>query len=288
MRNIPEALQARLDSGATSLATCWRLLRNDGVTLGFTDHDRDITLDGVTHRAGAGFMGSEAASRFDLSIDGGEISGALDDASLSEAQLAAGLFDGATVETWLVDWSDPELRLLTARGSLGEVRRDGQAFTAEIRGPADALAQESGRLFTAQCSADLGDARCGVNIAASVYSGAGDVSALEGASQLVVSGLGDFADGHFTAGRLQWTDGVNVGLAVEIKEHRHADGIVRLALWQMMPEPISAGDAFTITAGCDKRFETCRARFGNGANFRGFPHIPGNDFVLGYPAPRAG
>ena len=122
MREIPDALQARLDSGVTTLATCWRLSRNDGVTLGFTDHDRDISFDGVTHRAGAGFIASEAVSRFDLAIDGGEVSGALDDASLNDAHLAAGLFDGAHIETWLVDWNAPELRLLTARGCLSVVR----------------------------------------------------------------------------------------------------------------------------------------------------------------------
>jgi uncharacterized phage protein (TIGR02218 family) len=54
-------------------------------------------------------------------------------------------------------------------------------------------------------------------------------------------------------------------------------------LWQQMPQPIAAGDTFVVTAGCDKRFATCRDRFANGVNFRGFPHIPGNDFVVRYP-----
>jgi uncharacterized phage protein (TIGR02218 family) len=40
------------------------------------------------------------------------------------------------------------------------------------------------------------------------------------------------------------------------------------------------GDAFRIAAGCDKRFSTCREKFANAVNFRGFPHMPGNDFVL--------
>jgi uncharacterized phage protein (TIGR02218 family) len=101
-----------------------------------------------------------------------------------------------------------------------------------------------------------------------------------GVSAIAVEGLGDFAEGIFTAGCLTWTSGANSGLAVEIKEHWITGGEVQLTLWQAMSETIGEGDAFTVTAGCDKRFETCRDRFANSINFRGFPHIPGNDFVI--------
>ncbi len=121
-------------------------------------------MPGVTFRAGTGFTSSEAVSRFDLSVDGAEISGALADDQLTDADLAAGRYDAAQVETWLVDWSDPSLKVLTARGTLGEVRREGHAFTAELRGLADLLSQESGRLYTAKCGADLGDARCKIDL----------------------------------------------------------------------------------------------------------------------------
>jgi uncharacterized phage protein (TIGR02218 family) len=287
MRAIPFALQAKLDSGVTTLARCWKLVRRDGVVMGFTDHDRGLVVDGVTCRAGTGFTASEATSRFDLSVDGAEISGALADQSLTDADLAAGRYDAAEVETWLVDWSDPSLKVLTARGTLGEVRREGQAFTAELRGLAAALSQESGRLYTAKCGADLGDARCKVDLTQPSLRGSGAVTALEGTSVFTASGLGGFADGLFTAGRLSWTGGANAGLAIEIKQHGVAAGAVRLTLWQAMPEPVAVGDTFAVTAGCDKSFATCRARFANTDNFRGFPHIPGNDFLLATPAPGA-
>ena len=89
----------------------------------------------------------------------------------------------------------------------------------------------------------------------------------------------------FTSGKLAFTSGANDGLAVEVKTHRVASDGVHIELWQQMPEPIEAGDSFTVTAGCDKRFATCRDRFANAVNFRGFPHIPGNDFVISYPVP---
>lgn len=288
MRSIPSALQAKLDSGVTTLARCWVLHRRDGVVRGFTDHDADIVIDEVTCRAGTGFTASEATSRFDLSVADSEITGALSDASLTEADLAAGRYDAANIETWLVDWSEPGLRVLTARGSLGEVKREGAAFTAELRGLADLLAQESGRFYTAKCGADLGDARCGVDLSNPTYRGTGAVSTVTGTSQFVASGLDGFATAWFSAGRLTWTGGANAGLSVEIKQHRIESGHAVLSLWQAMAEPVALGDTFVITAGCDKTFTTCRDRFVNSLNFRGFPHIPGNDFVMSYPTPGGG
>jgi uncharacterized phage protein (TIGR02218 family) len=285
MRAIPSALQARLDSGVTMLAQAWKLIRRDGLTAGFTDHDRDLIFDGVTFRAGTGFAASEATGRFDLSVDGGDIAGALDGDGLSEDDLAAGHYDAAAIETWLVDWSDVSLRVLTARGRLGEVKREGIAFIAEIRGLADLLSQESGRLYTAKCGADLGDGRCRVDLADPARRGNGTVDAMLGTSIFVAGGIAGFADGYFTAGRLSWTGGANAGLAIEVKLHRAGDGEQLLSLWQAMPEPITAGDTFAVTAGCDKSLATCRDRFANSDNFRGFPHIPGNDFIMSYPAP---
>jgi uncharacterized phage protein (TIGR02218 family) len=259
--------------------------RRDGVVLGFTDHDCDLVVGGVTCRAGTGFTASEATSRFDLSVDGSEISGAFSDDALSEADLAAGRYDAAEVATWLVDWSDVALKVLIARGSLGEVRREGAAFTAELRGLADALAQDSGRLFTARCGVDLGDGKCRVDLTNSTFRRSGAVTAIEGTSLVTVSGLEGLADGWFTAGRVVWTTGANAGIAVEVKQHHIAAGEVRLSLWQAMAEPIAVGDGFAITAGCDKSFATCRDRFANTSNFRGFPQIPGNDFIVSYPLP---
>lgn len=288
MRDIPPAFQARLDTGVTTLAHCWKLTRRDGVVQGFTDHDDDLVVDEVTYRAGTGFTSSEAASRFDLSVDGAEIAGALSDDALNEGDLAAGRYDAASVETWLVDWSDVSLRVLMARSTLGEVKREGQAFSAELRGLADRLSQQSGRLFTVRCSADLGDARCRFDFVAAGLQGGGSVASIESASTIIAAGLDTFVEGVFSGGKLTWISGANDGLSVEIKEHRTASGHARLSLWQAMPEVIASGDSFTITAGCDKRFMTCRDRFSNAVNFRGFPHIPGNDFVIASPDAGAG
>lgn len=285
MRSIPPALQARLDAGATTLARCWTVARTDGAVQGFTDHDEDIVVDGVVCSAGTGFAASEATQQLGLAIGGSELSGALSSATLNEDDLAAGRYDAAAVKVFLVDWSAPELKLLLAAGVLGEVRREGAAFTAELRGPAHRLAEDSGRLYTATCAADLGDARCTVDLGSPALRGSGSVAVPQSAAAFAASGLDGFVAGWFTAGRLTWSTGANAGVAVEVKTHRVAAGTVTLTLWQALPEPTAAGDTFVVTAGCDKRFATCRDRFANGSNFRGFPHIPGNDFIIRYAVP---
>jgi uncharacterized phage protein (TIGR02218 family) len=284
MRDIPAGLADHLASGATTLCRCWRVTRRDGVVQGFTDHDENLVFDSTAFRAGTGFEGSEIEARLGFAVTGTELHGALSSETLGEDDLAAGRYDDAKIELFLVDWSNAENRLLLRAGNLGEVRREDLAFSAEVRGIASRLDEEKGRIFAATCDADLGDTRCKIDLTHSVYRGEGTIAVLEGTGIFTAEGLDDFADDWFTQGRLQWTSGANAGLAIEIKEHRMA-GDVRLSLWQKMPSPLAIGDAFTVTAGCDKRFATCREKFANTLNFRGFPHLPGNDFVVAYAVP---
>ena len=160
-----------------------------------------------------------------------ELSGALSDDALTEADLAAGRYDAAAVEVHLVDWSEPSLRVLLTKGVLGEVRREGAAFTAELRSLAHRLAEDTGRLYTATCSADLGDARCTVDLTDAAFRGSGAVVSLDGASIFRASGLDGFDDGWFTAGKLTFTSGANAGLAIEVKTHRvDAAGVIDRAV----------------------------------------------------------
>ncbi|MCS0501095.1 DUF2163 domain-containing protein [Ancylobacter mangrovi] len=279
MRQLPETLAATLAGGATTFARCWRVTRIDGTVLGLTEHDEDLVVDGTVFRAGGGVTGSEDRSALGFAVGGGELSAALTSELIDEGDLLAGRYDGAQVELILADWSFPAAFLSLRRGTIGEVRRENGAFVAELRSLAAGLNVVRGRLFAAGCDADLGDARCAIALDAPAYRGTGTVAAVEGASLLVVSGLEGFASGWFTQGRLDFTSGANAGFASEVKGHR-IDAGVRIELWQRPPDDVAPGDAFTVTAGCDKRFETCRDRFANTLNFRGFPHMPGNDAVL--------
>jgi uncharacterized phage protein (TIGR02218 family) len=282
MRSIPSNLAAHLGDGTTSLCHCWKLIRRDGTIFGFTDHDRDLSFSGTVYAARTGLEAAEASAEIGFAVGGGEVSGALISAGLTEDDISSGLYDDASVETWLVNWSNVEERLLLDVGSIGEIRRADGGFVAEVRGLMHRFDEERGRLFRATCSADLGDGRCGVSLVSSAYSGAGVVARTDGALSIAASGTG-FADGWCTDGRLTWTSGGNAGLSVEIKVHRAMGGMDEFDLWQRTPQPITAGDAFTVTAGCDKTHAVCRKKFRNAANFRGFPHMPGNDFIIRMP-----
>jgi uncharacterized phage protein (TIGR02218 family) len=187
------------------------------------------------------------------------------------------------VEAWLVNWAAPEQRHRMRLASIGEVRREGGQFTAELRSLAHLLDQPRGRIFRATCDADLGDARCGVDLASSSWTASASVTETDGVSRISAVVPGDRPTGFFDGGALTFSGGANAGRRSEVLRHTRAGGVDRIELWQAMVAPIAVGDGFTVSAGCDKRFATCRDRFANVVNFRGFPHMPGNDFALSYP-----
>lgn len=283
MKTLSPALQSHLSSGTTTLCWCWKITRGDGLTQGFTDHDLPLAFDGVTYDAVTGFTASEVQSQLGLAVGNLTVAGALSSATLNEADLAAGLYDDAAIEIWRVNWADASQRVLMRKGNLGQVTRGKAAFQAEMRGLAHILNQPVGRAYSYGCDADLGDARCTVNLAAPAFAASGAVLAALDARRFTASGLSAFADQWFAGGKLIWASGANAGRAMEIKRHGVSGSTVSLELWLAMSEAIAAGDAFTLSAGCDKQFATCKAKFANAANFRGFPYMPGNDAVTSYP-----
>ncbi|MBZ0260814.1 MAG: DUF2163 domain-containing protein, partial [Hyphomicrobiales bacterium] len=211
-----------------------------------------------------------------LSVDNLEASGALESAQLDAERLRAGDFDHAAIEIWRVNWQDVSQRLLLRKGHLGEVTHGGTGFTAEVRGLSQLLNQTKGRVFQFGCDATLGDARCTVNLESPAYRGMGTVVTSEDNRRFTTAGLSGFATGWFSLGTLTWDSGLNAGRLEEVKLHG-AGGIIEL--WQAASFAVEPGDSFVIRAGCDKQFTTCRAKFFNRENFRGFPHLPGTDFV---------
>lgn len=284
MRAIDPELQARLDGGATTLCRCWRVRRRDGVELGFTDHDRDLSFAGLTYRAGTGMNAGVVQAGTGLSVDNSQAVGALSAAAVREEDVAAGRYDGAEIWHWLVDWQTPSLRVLMFRGNFGEIRRADGGFEVELRGLAEALNAPVGRSLMRTCDRSLGDAKCRFDTTAPGYAGEGVVAAGSAAGTLRVSGLADFAAGWFEHGVLTWLSGENAGAAGLVKSDRKdSGGPRRLELWVAPGRPAAEGDRFRVVAGCDKRAGTCRTKFNNFLNFRGFPHIPGDDWVTAYP-----
>ena len=282
MKALPAGMDVHLNSGATTLCWCWRLTRRDGTVLGFTDHDRDLTFDGTTYEATAGFSASELKESVGLSVDNLDVEGAVTSERLDEQDLLAGLYDDAKVEIFRVNWADTAQHVLMRSGSLGEVRRGDGAFTAEVRGLAHYLQQPKGRLYQYACDADLGYARCGIDLSNPVYRGTGSIAGVVSSRRFNVDGIASFASGWFERGLLVFDGGANADGQYEIRHHEVIVDTVVIELWREPALDPLVGDAVIVTAGCDKVLGTCRDKFANVANYRGFAQMPGTDFVTSY------
>ena len=284
MRVIPTSLQETLDGGASTLARCWRVTRSDGLQLGFTDHDRPLSFDGTLFEPESGFTPSAIELATGLSVDTHTVSGALQSGRIVEADIQKGLYDGAEVELFLVDWLDISSRIQLSKGRIGEIRRSGVAFEAEVTGLSDQLNQPIGNAYLHSCSCRLGEPKCGVDLMDPAFNGTATLVALGDPQQLTVTGLTAFAEGLFTGGLLTWTSGQNSGQESQVKSHLAAGTETLIELWFSPAMPAQVGDQFQITAGCNKTAEMCADLFGNIENFRGFPHIPGDDVAASYPS----
>lgn len=274
MKIISSELQNHLDGEVTTLATCWKLSIANGSVMGFTEHDSDIIFETVTYLASSGFTPTVVENSSDLSVDNLNLEGLLDSATIKEADIMAGIYDFAEIEIFQVNYKDlSQGSLKLRRGWLGEVSMGKNQFVAEVRGLTQKLSKTIGDLFSPSCRADLGDARCQVNL--TPFTKTGNITSVTGNS-VFQDTVRTEAAGFFDFGKITFTSGNNNGLSMEVKEY--TTGSITLVL--PMPYDVQVDDAYTIEAGCDKTFETCKNRFDNVINFRGEPHVPGTDQIL--------
>ncbi|MBK1636915.1 DUF2163 domain-containing protein [Rhodovulum adriaticum] len=283
MSGVGTALQAHLDGGTTTLARAWAITRCDGVVLGFTDHDRGLVFEGITFAAETGMSAQALSQTTGLSVDNSAAVGAVSSAAITEEDIQAGLYDGAGLRIWLVNWADVDQRAVLFAGSLGELSHRGGRFEVELRGLAEALNQPTGRIFHKRCAAVLGDADCRVDLDAPGLRTEAVAVAVEGQRVFRFAELPGYQPEWFVHGRLEVLSGPAKGQLGMIRADRLEHDARVIELWTELRAPVSPGDALRLTAGCDRRAETCRLKFANFLNFRGFPHIPGEDWLLSYP-----
>jgi uncharacterized phage protein (TIGR02218 family) len=280
-----EALHTHLATGSTTVCRAWTVRRRDGVMLGFTDHDRDLVVDGVACRADTGMTARALQQTTGLSVDNSEAFGALSAAAITEDDLTAGRFDGAEVQAYLVNWAVPQDFLLQFRGSLGEISRVDGSFKAELRGLTELLNRPQGMAYTPGCSAVLGDGRCRFDLSQPGYIVEVAIDAVDDGRVFTFNNFASFDERWFEGGRFSALSGAATGLVGVVKIDRQEGTHRRIELWQSLRAPIAAGDTVRIHAGCDKSATACRTKFANFLNFRGFPHIPGEDWLASYPVP---
>jgi uncharacterized phage protein (TIGR02218 family) len=278
------ALNLHLQTGATTVARAWSITRRDGLQLGFTDHDLPLTFDGLSFLPETGMTARALTQSSGLAVDNSEALGVLSDARISEADINAGLYDGAEVTTWLVNWQDVAARKILFKGHVGEIRRSGIGFEAELRGLTEALNQPQGRVFQSQCAAVLGHAACGVDLTDPVFISQRAIEVITDRQRLQWSNFSGYDMGWFTAGRLQVLDGAGKSLSAWIKADYEQAGVRVIDLWEPLRAEVQVGDQVLLQAGCDKTSATCAGKFKNIVNFQGFPFIPGEDWLIAVPA----
>lgn len=274
-------LHAHMATGQTHVCQCWLIKRRDGRAFGFTDHDRPLVFDGVTFMADSGMSARALSATTGMSVNNTEAVGLLQSDVIDPDDIAAGRFDGAEVTNWLVQWDDVDARQVKFRGTIGEITRSAGSFEAELRGLTDALNQPLGRSYLRSCSAVLGDRACRFDTDDPAYRAEAVVRQI--ADETVVTlPIGGFNESWFAHGRFTVLDGAAVGIVAAVKHDRTVQGLRQITLWEPV-RALVAGDTVQLDAGCDKRAETCREKFANMANFQGFPHVPGDDWMVSVP-----
>lgn len=266
-----------LEGPLTSAAYGWRLERRDGVTLGFTSHDHDVEIDRLLHKAVPGMMPSSITESLGLHVDGLDVRGALTADAVREDDLQAGRWDGARLSIYLFDWNNPSLgKRLLASGELGGITHSVSRFEAEFKGPASKLDRAVAPYCSPACRADFCGSACGLN-------------AMRFRHELPIAAINydivSFASplpaepNAFAFGELRWLDGANCGFQSEII----SNDVHSIRLTAPPTFAATAGNRVHLLEGCDKTIATCASRFGNAINFRGEPHLPGNDILTRYP-----
>lgn len=292
MKTTTAGMRTHLAQEVTSLALLWRIVRTDGVEFHFTTHDEDIEFPlgspSNTYKSTGGFDQSAISNQAGLNVDDVEAIAWLSDDSITIEDLRAGLFDGAEVYLSAVNYKNLSLgQVMLRRGWLGECLATPEGrFKTELRGFTQLLQEPQGQVYSPECRADLGDSRCGVNLAA--HTSSVTITSVIDRRTFTVSGAASDDPAYYLGGLITFTSGANAGRSIEIVQwgagspagSPHAP-IVTVFL--PLGYDLQVGDTATMTAGCDKTTATCKARFANLQNFRGEPYLPGLDAMLLYP-----
>lgn len=258
-----------------TVATYWRIMRRDGVTLGFSTHDRDLWFDNVAHLAAPGMMPAAIRRTCGLDDDSAEIHGAISHDAISSFDLQSGRFDGARVIVGVVDWETMEHQALY-RGEIGTLsQQEVQGFVAELASSKAELARDPIPRTSPTCRAEFCGRECALSAAR--FSHEATLLAHDLDSNLIHLTTSLDLD-LLLGGQLRWIDGPYAGISMTITGRSGSF----LMLDHPLDQTLTAGLRVELREGCDHTLATCSQRFGNAINFRGEPFLPGNDLVVRY------
>lgn len=260
-----------------SIASFWRIERRDGVTLGFTTHDKDIWFDGVLHRAAPGMLPSAIRRTASLDADSADVQGALTHDAIASADLASGRYDGARVQIGVLDWHSLENATLY-HGEMGSVAEEAGGFSAEIKSSKTGLEVDPVPRTSPTCRAQFCGPGC--NLPSGRFTEELIMLSVDHEANSI-NFMGSLPTARFVNGQLRWIDGPQAGVTMQVAAVT-ATGIVPDVALDSALQP---GNRALLREGCDHTISTCANRFGNAANFDGEPFLPGNDLLARYGQP---
>lgn len=267
-------LTDHLATGQTTLCYCWIVYRKDGVTLGFTDHDQNLVVDGVTCYSTTGIMTTRFEQSLGLQEDDLEVEGVVDDDRITEDDLRARRYDDADVALYVVNWSDPTQYEIMTTGNLGEITEaDDGTFLTEFLSLSAKLSQPRGDTFQRTCQAVLGDNRCRVDLTNPAFRGTATVTSVS-ETEIGIALSSSYQDGWFSLGKMVTAAGYEAGIRI------HSGNTI--SLWAEPDVTIAVGDTIQVVTGCAQDHVTCRTKFNNILNFRGHHLMPGDDVTTTY------
>lgn len=292
-RTINASLQTKLTAGTTNLCHIATITRKDGTVFRYTDLDTDVTVSGNVYESSDSFAVAAITSSANNGIQSTNCTIFFSAAGFTEEEVARGYYDSADVEFAVVDYIHPEYgKMILLTGKMTSVvvtnRRQGQFEMSGLLSVGD---QKIGEVYSSECRANLGDARCkivlaDVNKTGIVTNQTAVPSGLLKSFFRFTFDVSDSLDAIFDFGLITFTSGNNVGVSMEIQAQFHADALLYgplthdLFLSMSLPNTVTIGDTFTITAGCDKRPITCLTKYDNIVNFRGEPFVPGSNYIM--------
>lgn len=170
-KTISANTSAHLQNDSTTLASCWKIIREDGTVLGFTDHVVSVTVSGVSYEAATGYTPTAMAANSELSVDNLDVIGLLDSAGITPSDIEAKKYDNAEVLIFMINYNAPEegKAIKLGRGRIGNIQLKDETYIAEYRSLTQLLQQTVGERYSLRCRAELGDTRCTVGINTSAW-----------------------------------------------------------------------------------------------------------------------
>jgi len=257
-----------------TVATFWRIIRNDGVCLGFTSHNRDLIFDGLLHRASPGMLPSAIRRTAELARESLEVEGILSHDGIRAEDLRQGRFDSSRIKIGVVDWENFD-RTILFHGELANINGNGEQFEAELVSAKVALEVDVVPRTSPTCRAVFCDNACQLNSIS--FSHLAIVASVDLHMNAIALSSAP-PPTNLLHGYLRWLDGPHAGLRMDILDS-DASGI---QLGEQLDAAIPIGTHVLVFEGCDHTLSTCGARFGNAKNFQGEPFLPGNDLLARY------